>query len=304
MPVVVARERSQEGHMRVIGRIAATLFFACGLVATVEAAATLVFTTIDVPGAVLTNAQGVNAQGDVVGTYTDAAGQQHGFLRSGGQYRTIDFPNARLTFARGINDAGDIVGTYQRQGETGGVPNHGFLFTRRGGLLAFDYPGHLNTILQRILNDGTILGCYHDADTMGTMHGMMFDRGFSAIDMSMSMHNGVTPDGAYLVGLFTDSDGRGKGYIVSGKSFSTLEVPGALSTAAWDVNPSRVVAGIYTDAGGAVHGFQYDGRTFTRIDAPGAATTRVFGINERGDMVGLFVDTVGRTHGFLAQVSQ
>ena len=201
----------------------------------------------------------------------------------------------------GINDAGDIVGGYQRPGETGGLPVHGFLLTRRGGLFAIDYPAHLNTIPQRILNDGTILGCYHDTDTMGTMHGMLFHRGYSAIDPSMSMHNGATPDGAYIVGLFTDMDGRGKGYVVNGSSFSALEVPGALSTAAWDVNPSRVVVGGYTDAGGAIHGFEYDGRNFTRIDAPGAAVTRLFGINDHGDMVGAFIDAAGRTHGFLAQ---
>jgi probable HAF family extracellular repeat protein len=304
MRLVIARERSQEGYMQVIWRMAVTFFFACGLVATVRAAGTLAFTTVDVPGAVLTNAQGINLQGDIVGTYNDASGQQHGFLRSGGQYRAIDFPNARATFARGINDSGDIVGTYQRQGETGGVPQHGFLLTRRGGLQAVDYPGHLNTIPQRILNDGTILGCYHDTDTMGTMHGMRFDRGFSAMDMSMSMNNGATPDGEYMIGLFTDTDGRTKGYVVDGSRFSALEVPGAIFTGAWDVSPSRVVVGAYGDASGIAHGFQYDGRTFTRVDAPAAAQTRVIGINERGDMVGFFIDTAGRTHGFVAQVSQ
>ena len=290
--------------MRVVGWIAATAFFGYALVATLSAAGPPVFTAIDVPGAILTNAQGINSQGDIVGTYNDAAGQQHGFMRSGGRYRTIDFPNARATFARGINDSGDIVGTYQRQGETGGVPSHGFLLTRRGGLLAVDYPGHLNTIPQRILADGTILGCYHDADTMGTMHGMMFHRGFSAMDMSMSMNNGATPDGEYMVGLFTDTDGRGKGYVVKGSSFSALEVPSALSTAAWDVNASHIVVGVYTDTGGTVHGFQFDGRNFSRVDMPAAAITRVFGINKLGDMVGAFVDVAGRTHGFVAQVSQ
>ena len=284
--------------MRVVASVAVTLFVVCTLVSTVNGAG-LMFTTVDVPGATTTNAQGINHQGDIVGTFIDAAGQQHGFLRSGSQYRTIDFPGARASFARGINDAGDIVGTYQRQGETGGVPQHGFLLTRRGGLLAVDYPGHLNTIPQRILDDGTILGCYHDNDTMGSMHGMQFRRGFSAIDMTMSMHNGATPDGDYIVGLFTDMDGRGKAYVMDGMSFSSLEVPGALSTAAWDVNPSRVVVGVYTDAAGAIHGFQYDGRSFTRVDAPGASVTRIFGTNDRGDVVGNFVDAAGRTHGFV-----
>jgi probable HAF family extracellular repeat protein len=288
--------------MRALGLIATTA--ACALMIVTSAAAALTFTTLDVPGAVLTNAQGINAQGDVVGTYTDAAGVQHGFLWSGGQYRTIDVPNGHAVIARGINASGDIVGSYQRPGESGGLPAHGFLLTRRGGLVAVDYPGHLNTIAVRILDDGTIVGCYHDTDTMGTMHGMMFHRGFSAMDMGMSMNNGATPDGNYIVGLFTDTDGRGKAYVVNHGSFSALEVPGSLTTVGWDVSPSRVVVGVYVDAAGATHGFQYDGRNFTRVDVPGATVTRVFGINANGDVVGLFVDAAGRTHGFVAQVSQ
>lgn len=289
--------------MRVIARIAIGVFFVWVLLAPARAAGTFVFTTIDVPGATLTNAQSVNHQGDVVGTFIDATGAQHGFLRNGGRFRAIDVPGARATFARGINDRGDIVGTYQRPGETGS-DNHGFLLTRRGSLLALDYPGHLFTIPQHILNDGTVLGCYHDTDTTGTMHGMMFRRGFSAIEMGMSMHNGATPGGEFVVGLFTDRDGRGKAYLMDGASFSALEMPGALSTAAWDVNRSRIVVGTYTDAAGAVHGFQYDGRNFTRVDAPGATTTRIFGISDRGDIAGNFVDTSGRTHGFLAEVQR
>ena len=120
----------------------------------------------------------------------------------------------------------------------------------------------------------------------------------------MAMNNGTTPDGEYMVGLFTDKDGRGKAFVVSHGSFSALEVPGSLNTAGWDVNPSRVVVGAYTDGAGAVHGFQYNGQTFGRVDVPGAAVTRIFGINANGDMAGLFVDTAGRTHGFVAQVSQ
>lgn len=262
----------------------------------------LTITTIDFPGSVLSNAQGINDQGDVVGFYNDAAGRTHGFVRSGDQYRSIDFPGARSTQARGIGPAGDIVGTYQRQNESGSVPVHGFLLSRRGTVHEVDYPGHQNTIAQRILPDGTILGCYHDEDTMGTMYGMFrAPRGFDAIVQSMSMHNGATPDGRFIVGLFTDMDNRGKGYIIEGGRFMPFEVPGASSTAAWDVNPSRVIVGVYQDGAGAFHGFTYDGQTFGRVDVPGARATRVFGINAGGDMVGAFVDEAGRTHGFLAQ---
>jgi hypothetical protein len=67
----------------------------------------------DYPGATLTQAWDVNAQGDVVGVYRDSAGRIHGFLRSAhGEFSSIDVPNATLTRAFGINTSGDIVGTY------------------------------------------------------------------------------------------------------------------------------------------------------------------------------------------------
>lgn len=287
------------------GRIAVCAGLLCLVAATGVGAQSLVVTTIDFPGAVLTNAQGINAQGEIVGFYNDAAGRAHGFVQSGGHFRSIDFPGAQLTRARGIGPAGDIVGNYQRQGEGqgGALASHGFLMTRRGGFFKADYPGHENTIPQRILSDGTILGCYHDSDTMGTMFGMaMSRRGFERITEPASMHNGATPDGQMIVGLYTDmSDGRGKAYIVRRGVFSPLEVPGATQTAAWDVSPSGLVVGVYRDGAGAFHGFQYDGQAFGRIDVPGATATQVFGVNEHGDLVGAFVDASGRTHGFLAQ---
>jgi hypothetical protein len=36
--------------------------------------------TVDVPGATATGVFGVNARGDLVGAYVDAAGRTHGFL--------------------------------------------------------------------------------------------------------------------------------------------------------------------------------------------------------------------------------
>ena len=194
--------------LRICTRTAIAIACLVGLVTSgAGAAQTLVFSTIDFPGAVSTNAQGINAQGEIVGGYTDTAGRIHGFLRSGGHFQSIDFPNSRATTARGIGPGGDIVGTYVAQVETTNVPAHGFLLSKHGAFSRVDYPGHINTIPQRILPDGTILGCYHDTDTMGTMHGMSISRrGWDEIPEGMSMHNGATPDGKLIVGLFTDMD--------------------------------------------------------------------------------------------------
>src|SRR5688572_15011385 len=67
------------------------------------------FTPIDVPGATLTDANGINDAGQVVGSYT-AGGITHGFLLSGGIFTPIDVPDATATTAWDINDSGHITG--------------------------------------------------------------------------------------------------------------------------------------------------------------------------------------------------
>jgi len=72
----------------------------------------------------VTQANDINASGQIVGTYLEPSGAQHGFLAVGATFTTIDFPGAALSAAWGINSAGQIVGTYRIT-----VPEapHGFL---------------------------------------------------------------------------------------------------------------------------------------------------------------------------------
>jgi len=69
------------------------------------------FTTIDVPGAAISEALGI-ANGRIVGDYTDASDIVHGFLLVKGVYTTIDAPGAAATVPAAINKAGTIVGIY------------------------------------------------------------------------------------------------------------------------------------------------------------------------------------------------
>ena len=92
------------------------------------------FTLFDLPGAlpITQDNGGINARGDIVGTYCDAepcqlgAAGSHGFLLRRGELTTIDVPGALRTSAVGINASGDITGFYN----TGGVA-HGYVLTRK-----------------------------------------------------------------------------------------------------------------------------------------------------------------------------
>jgi uncharacterized membrane protein len=271
-------------------------------VSAAEASHTFVFTSIDVPGALNTNAQGINPQGDVVGFYRDAS-KIHGFVLSEGVYTTIDYPGAAFTDARGINGRGDIVGAYRMPGEPA-VNFHGYLRTKDGEFSSIDFPGHINTIPQRINQRGLVLGCRHDTDLMDSMRGMTINSRdpvqVTEVEAFASMHNGVTPDGKLIVGLFTEMDTmRGRGYLLAGDVFQPFDVPGSTFTAGWDINPAGNIVGVFRDAAG-FHGFLWQKDAFVSVDYPGATATRAFGINPGSDIVGTYIDASGRTHGFLA----
>lgn len=86
--------------------------------------------TFDVPNSISTVVWDINPGYELVGTYVDLAGKQHGFLQlsDGSAPITLDVPstspfNAVSTVAQGINPAGAIVGQYK---DTSGHV-HGFL---------------------------------------------------------------------------------------------------------------------------------------------------------------------------------
>ena len=178
---------------------------------------------------------------------------------------------------------------------------HGYLRTKKSDFIPVNAPGHTNTIVQRILPDGTLLGCRHDGDMMASMRGITIGRrGYEEISLFASMQNGGTPGGRSTVGLYTNQTVmRTEGYLLEDGEFTPLLVPGSTVTAAWDMSASGEIVGVYRNSSG-FHGFVREGDEYVSLDAPGATATRAFGINSRGDVVGNYV-AGGKTHGFVAR---
>lgn len=281
------------------------------------------FTTVNYPGAITTAPQGINPAGDIVGRYRDASNVAHGFLwPHNGLPVSIDVPDwfARghvvYTDARGINPSGDIVGYYMLEGEEG-VAGHGFLRRRDGTFVPVNPPAdHLNVYLQRILPDGSILGCFHDHDTGPSMYGAVVSRGvWTAFPLGMSMTNGATPDLGLQTGFAYDMTvNRTRAFLLQkGNPTPVLfdydynKSNNVSFTTAWDMNPSGAIVGIYQIGTDPRHGFLLENGVFTSIefDGPGLVGpthTTAIGINPRGDIVGSYTDpsTNGNAFGFLA----
>lgn len=297
-----------------------------GLLAVLALALTLVapvwaeereYTTIAYPEARSTTAWGINDQGDVVGTFVDQNSVQHGFLLRNGEFTVIDFPGARSTIARGINLFGEIVGSYQLPGDPANAAR-GFRRTTRGRFVNVKFPGSLWEIAQRILPDGTIVGCRHDNDQMQSMRGITIgkygtsvmlgrhgaseiDAFSSEIDAFGSMQNGATPDLRLFVGLwFNMMDNQPQGYMIENGVFTSFMAPGSNGTNAWDVNPDGAIVGVYRVGINTLRGFVKTGETYATIHYPKSTNTQAFGINARGDIVGNYV-AGGVTRAFLAR---
>jgi len=68
----------------------------------------------------------IDQAGDITGSYTDAAGVQHGFVRNPyGTITSFDPPEGKQTTATSISDGGAIAGFYQYR--SGGGPPVGFI---------------------------------------------------------------------------------------------------------------------------------------------------------------------------------
>ena len=175
-------------------------------------------------------------------------------------FTTIDVLDASSTEAYGINNAGQIVGNFNDA--TG---RHGFLATG-GSFTTIDVPGNniALTDARGINATGQIVGYFRDSSS-----------------------------------YFRDSSSRDRGFLATGGSFTTIDVPGPTNTYAFGVNDTGQILGSFLYATGGPHGFLATGGSFTTIDVPGSLGTNASGINNAGQIVGDFNDGI-TYHGFLA----
>ena len=273
-------------------------------VITVNADSPGVFTTLDYPSAVSTFAYGINAAGDIVGSYVDNASVEHGFLLRAGAFTSIDYPGAVWTQGWGISPCGDIIGQYGLSDKT----IHGFLL-RNGVFTNIDVPGQPNTMPVKInaAGNGTIVGCYHvnlssGSTNLNTMWG--FERTADGVITShplvRTMNNGVNPQGDIVGEYFDPATGRVIwSYLISHGAITWFQFSATdLATQAWDVGPAGEVVGTRRDAAGAFHGFLMVQGVMTSFDFEGATQTRGFGINASRNIVGYYVKA-GATHGYV-----
>ena len=120
--------------------------------------------TITFPGAVNTYGDFVNAAGAVVGSYVDADGIPHGFIRHpDGSFTTIDLPkmpNLEFLFVNTITDLGVIGFRAKAVNDI----LRSYILLPDGTLYEVRLPGSVSTVVRNVNQDGSIIGYYDSAD--------------------------------------------------------------------------------------------------------------------------------------------
>jgi uncharacterized membrane protein len=172
-------------------------------------------TVINIPGAVSTEAEGINDFGQIVGVYylggSGTSGTPHAYFKqdaSSLSFSTIDPPGASWAGTGGINNLGQIAGVFS---DGNGV--HGFL--KDGATFSFfDVPSGSFTGAHAINDKGQIVGEYRST---------------------------------------VNSPSRG--FLKDGASYTTIDVPGAVVTEAYGINSQGHISGLFRDASDRFHGF-------------------------------------------------
>ena len=222
-----------------------------------------VFTQIDVPHAVLTTVNGINANGRLAGSYVDANNVSHAFFWCNGVVTTLDPPGSIRSISGFLNARDEVVGTYR----TASQIRHGFVW-RKGVFTTFDEPNSdppLGTVAIGINDRGQIVGDY--VDRTGDRHGFLLRKGvYTTLDMPGAAHFTVAEginDAGQIVGLYNNAPvadlppANQHGFVLRNGIYTTIDVdvPGSTSTTIFSLNARGEIVGSYQDAQGVIHGY-------------------------------------------------
>lgn len=302
------------------------------------------FITFEAPGADTTpgtyngtSPTSINDLGEITGSFNDATGLNHGFLRSpDGKFKTFDVPGAGVngTFPIGINLEGAVVGYALDSNDL----FHAFLRTPNGKIYAFVGPGSCDT--------GRSTGCYGNEVTAinfwGVSVGNFMDNSGNFVSHGLIRHwdgklttfdapgagtgtnqgtscpgcaSGLNQWGA-IAGTYADSNNVQHGFLRSPKGeFTTFDAPGA-GTGSYEgtgcsadcptsLNDSGAIMGTYIDSNFVYHGYLRppDGKIVT-VDPSGSVFTWSSSMNDCGAITGYYADSSGVYHGFLRTSDQ
>ena len=258
------------------------------------------FITIGVPGSPNAQAWGINNARLVTGYYQDASSSSiyHGFVWQNGALQTVDYPGAVYTYLFAVNNYAVAVGFY---GD--GTAEHAVMYSVLGGTWTVlpDIPGYSDNEGYGINDFGVAVGNAYQGSTnvAWVWHPGKSVYSFFTVPgaAQYSTSPGAINDKGQVVGIFCTTEPCYNasyelyGFLKQGKTYTTINAPGAAGTYANGINYSGTIVGQWQDPAYAPQGFVLtSGGLFTSVDYPGPSLTGLQAINDRGDITGFYVE--------------
>jgi hypothetical protein len=257
---------------------------------------TFKFTKASVPGAVSTSAGGINNAGMSVGLYTDSKGVGHGYILKGSKFIKLDDPKAKTGTTAGSNiqyNGTAVVGSYTSKAGA----SVGFLY-KAGKFTDVPGPkGNTGTSANAINDSAAIVGDY--VDSAGNVHGFLLRGGkYTKVDVPGgfgTVATGVSNKGVIVVYYAVNSTGTVGSAITTnnGKTFKKINVPGAASSYALDLDNEGDVTYEWLDSAGLIHAALLHGGKYYKYSYPKAYETYGGGLNDKNMVAGGYVPTKG-----------
>lgn len=290
------------------------------------------YAPVNVPGAVETDARGINNNGEIVGFYKTASCTDadftvpnctvKGFKFVNGTFVKLMVPNSVSTAILGVNDLGDLVGFYKKSDGS----HHGFIWFHTNVVKTIDYPhppSATNTIPFGINKAGTVVGGLWSIQSSNT--GTFPAGGWVWVNGTFSNMNPTQPNAAgpccWSVNGIANS-GVIAGQVFQADNFQAWFKQGTDEdffldqggdTFGYGVNSNADIVGFAPQHGGffAPHIEANEGTsdstetapTFKTVAFPNAKSTRPFGVNNLKAVVGSYIDSSGKVHGFMAKAN-
>ena len=260
------------------------LAFGMALGARPAAATTYVITDLGTLGGTTSNATGINASGQVVGSSTTAGDTvTHAFLYSAGTMLDLGTLGGDNSFGQAINAAGAVVGYSESAG-----PYSYRAFLRVGGpMVDLGTLGGPTSSAFSINTGGAVVG---GADTGAAIASAFRYDGGPLVDLGSlggfySQAAGIN-DAAQVVGAAeTGSPTRLRAFLYDGGPMIDLGTLGG-SSIATAINENGHVVG-YSQVAGKNHAFLYTGGPLVDLGTSGYSDSLVYDINAADQVVGV-----------------
>lgn len=250
------------------------------------------FTDLGTLGGPYSQANAINASGQVAGFSKTASGDAHAFLYSDGILTDLGTLGGTQSFAYGINKSGRVVGSFEL---ASGGQRHAFLYS--GGVMTDlgVLPGYAGSQAAAINADGQVVGTSTAADLLDHAFlysdGSMNDLGTLIGPAGNSSAYGINDSGQVVGSSQTTGNPPHASLFWNGVVSDLGTLPGFTASSANAINGGGQIVGfsfsITQDPGvGIAHAFLYSGGVTTDLGTLSGSFSSATGINESGQVVG------------------